>query len=72
MKVFVATIPTYYETMAVATTEREARRLACEMAYEFLKGADAIRPDTSSPEKVGEYLGITVTEVEVGSATIVQ
>lgn len=71
MKVFVATIPTYYETMAVATTEAEARRLAAKYAYEFLKGADAVRPETSSPKKVEEYFGIVVTEVEVGSATFV-
>lgn len=71
MKVFVATVSTYYETMAVATTEKEARTLAARKAYEFLKRADAIRPETSSPAKVADYFGINVTEVEVGSAVIV-
>lgn len=71
MNVFVATISTYYETMAVAATEAEARRLAAQRAYEFLTDADAIQPETSSPAKVADYFGVTVTEVEVGSAVIV-
>jgi hypothetical protein len=71
MEVFVATIPTYYETMAVATTEAEARRLVAKEAYEYLKAAKALRPETSSPAKCAEYFGVTVTVVKVGSATIV-
>ena len=71
MKVYVATIPTRYETMAVALTEVEARRIAAEHAYNFLKEVDATTDDTDSPEKVLDYFGSCVTEVEIGSANFV-
>lgn len=71
MKVFVATIPTYYETLAIATTEAEARRLVAKRAFDYLKAADAVQEETSSPAKVADYFGITVTEIEMGTATLV-
>ncbi|QBJ00260.1 hypothetical protein SEA_PHARAOH_72 [Mycobacterium phage Pharaoh] len=68
MKVFVATIETRYETMAVAETEAEAIRLAGEKAVEFLKTTSS--PIRTSQEAI-DYLGVTVTEVAVGSAVII-
>ena len=71
MKVFVATIPTRYETMAVALTEVEARRIAAEYAHKFLSDVDALMDETETPEKVLDYFGCCVTEVEIGSANFV-
>jgi hypothetical protein len=68
MKVFVATVPTYYEVMAVAETEAEARRLAAKKAHQFLKDREALTEDTDTPSKVAEYFGINVTGIEIGSA----
>lgn len=68
MKVFVATVSTYYEVMAVATTEAEARQLAAKKAHQFLKDRESITEDTKTPSKVAEYFGVHVTEVEIGSA----
>ena len=70
MKVFVATIPTYCETLAVATTEDEARTLAGRKAHEYLKRRGAIRPETNTPAKCIEYFGADVTECEIGKAVM--
>jgi len=69
MKVYVATVPTKYETMAVALTEAEAVRLASEWAYQYLSDVGAKTYHTDTPQKVLDYLGSNVTEVELGSAT---
>ncbi len=69
MKVFVATIPTYDETIAVALSEDEARRLASEHACKYLHDVGAASDKTDSPEKCEEYFGVRVTEVEIGEAT---
>ena len=69
--VFVATIDTRYEAMAVADTEDEAVRLVSEHAYRWLKATGALYPQTDSPEKVADYFGVTVTAVTVGAAVFV-
>lgn len=71
MKVFVATIPTRYETMAVATTEVEARRVASEYAHKFLFDAGALCEETDTPTKILNYFGCCVTEIEIGSANFI-
>ena len=71
MKVYVATIQTRYETMAVALTEDEARRIASEYAHKFLSDVDALTDETNTPEKVLDFFGSCVTEVEIGSANFV-
>lgn len=71
MKVFVATIPTRYEVIACATTEEEALSLAAKFAYNHLLEIGAIIEATETPEKLLEYFGRHVTELEIGSASFV-
>lgn len=68
MKVYVTTIDTYYETMAVATTEAESRRLAADKAFEYLTRADAIQSMTDTPQKILDFFGVRTVEIEVGTA----
>lgn len=70
MKVYIATVDTNYETIAVANTEADAIRLAAQRAWEFLRDANALYPDTETPEKVAEYFGIYAMEIEVGTAIL--
>ena len=68
--VFVATVDTRYEVMAVAATEDEAVRLASEHAYQWLQARGALgREDT--PAMVADYFGVRVTAVTVGTAVFV-
>lgn len=68
MKLFVATIETRYEVMAVAETADEAERLASEKAFDFLQGGRLV---FDSPEEVIDYFGVNVTEIELGTAKVV-
>ncbi|AHJ86439.1 hypothetical protein 40AC_76 [Mycobacterium phage 40AC] len=68
MQLFVATIETRYQTMAVAKTAGEAIRLASIRAFEFLQQAGT---EFTGPEQIIEYFGVTVTEVPLGGAVIV-
>jgi hypothetical protein len=67
--VYVATIDTYYETIAVGTTEDKARRLAGRHALRYLKAQGITRFRTVAD--VLDYFGCNVTECKVdGSATV--
>jgi hypothetical protein len=68
-KIYVATIPLKYEVMACATTESEAMSLAAKFAYNHLMEIGAIIESTETPEKLLEYFGCCVTELDIGSAT---
>jgi hypothetical protein len=68
MRVYVATIPTKYEIVAVATTESDARYLAAEHAKTYLADV-GIHYDNA--DKVLEYFGCCVTEIEIGTAKFV-
>ena len=71
-KVFVATIDTYYAVVAVAETYGMAEFLAGEKAFEFLtRNGDSPfwSKEKNTIQDVIEYFSVTVTEVEVGSAT---
>lgn len=65
MVIFVAIIPTKYEIMAVGSTEEHARNLAAVKALEYLT---EVGVHYDSPEHVLEYLGCSVTEIELGTA----
>ena len=66
--VFIATIPTYYETVAVASTEAQARRLAGRHALRYLKVQGVIKFKTVA--EVIDYFGCNVLECKVnGSVT---
>jgi hypothetical protein len=72
MKVFVATIDTYYQAMAVASDMNEAKRLVCERALEYLTAVDAVDEGvTDTVERIEEYFGVAITEIEVGTARLV-
>jgi hypothetical protein len=64
--IFVAIIQTKYEIMAVGSTDEHARNLAAVKALEYLTDVGV---HYDSPEHVLEYLGCSVTEIELGSAT---
>ena len=69
MKVYVAQIETRYETIAVGTTEENARRLAGRHALKWLKEQGVT--DFKSAAEVLDYFACNVTECEVdGSATV--
>lgn len=69
MKVYVATIETRYTTIAVGTTEENARRLAGRHALRWLKEQGVT--DFKSANAVLDYFACTVTECELdGSATV--
>lgn len=69
--VYVATIETYYEVMAVAGTEAEARELACKQAVKYLRKAGALTSENNTPAKIADWFGVTVTRVPVGTAVYV-
>ncbi len=69
MKVFVATIPLYYEVIAVADSKEKAIRLASQQAYENLVAAGVTNEDTDTPRKVAEYHGVKVYEMEMNSTS---
>ena len=71
MKVYVATVDTRYEIMAVGATEQEAIQVAGKRAFEWLSEQGALTDRTDSVEKVIEYFDIWASEVEVGKAIIV-
>lgn len=66
MTIFVAIIQTKYEIMAVGSTEEHARNLAAVKALEYLTDVGV---HYDGPEHVLEYLGCSVTEIELGTAT---
>lgn len=69
MTVYVATIDTYYETIAVGTTPDKARRLAGRHALRYLKAQNIDQFRTVA--EVLDYFGCNVTECKVdGSATV--
>lgn len=71
-KVYVATVPTYYEIMAVARTADDAIRIASAKAVEYLRSCDAvIVGETDTPEGVADYYGVHADEVEIGTAVMV-
>ncbi|QBP31093.1 hypothetical protein SEA_REFUGE_75 [Mycobacterium phage Refuge] len=70
MKVFIATVDTYYQTMAVAETAEEATRLAVVRAQAFLAEREHIM-GTATQEEFVEYYGVNLTEIEVGTAILV-
>ena len=65
MKVYVATIPLYYEVMAVAATEAAAIQKVSEKAYEDLSDCGQTDSETDTPDKVADYFGVTVTALTV-------
>jgi hypothetical protein len=69
--VYVATVDTRYEIMAVATTEADAIRIACEKALEWLKAQDAVSDETDTVEKIADYFGVFATKLAMNSAAIV-
>lgn len=71
MIVYVATIPLKYEVIAVAETEAQAIDLATRKAHEFLKDAFVLTDETDTPQKIGEYFGVAVTRIAVGTAAFI-
>jgi hypothetical protein len=66
--VYVAQIPTYYETIAVSSTADEARRLAGRHALKYLK-AQGIT-DFKTVAQVVDYFGCNVVQCKMnGSVT---
>lgn len=66
--VFIATIPTYYETVAVGSSAAEARRLAGRHAFKYLKEQGVTEFKTIA--EVVDYFGCNVLECKVnGSVT---
>ncbi|QBP31461.1 hypothetical protein KIY76_gp76 [Mycobacterium phage Miramae] len=63
--VFIAVVPLQYDAVAVATTAEEAKRLACEKAFEYLK---SVHGDLGydDPALVEDYFGCNVYPFEVG------
>jgi hypothetical protein len=64
--VFVATVETRYEVVAVGETEDQAR--PAELALKYLDKTVGLDDDTDTVEKVADYFGINVTKVNVGTA----
>ena len=57
MTIYVATISTDYEIMAVANTAKEAKRLAAELALNYLNGGGPrhrATPEMTTDERVME------------------
>jgi hypothetical protein len=67
MRVYVATIDTRYEVMAVATTAKEARQLVAKQALEYLRQGGHT-PEHNSIKAVLDYFEPCVTELEIGTA----
>ena len=67
--VWVAIIDTYYDTIAVGTTEDKARRLAGRHALQYLKAQGITKFRTVND--VLDWFACSVTEVDIdGSATV--
>ncbi|QBJ04881.1 hypothetical protein SEA_ELEPHANTOON_80 [Mycobacterium phage Elephantoon] len=69
-QVYVATIDLHYQVMAVAKSPEEARRLACEEGYRYLKSVHGDLGYTD-PMYLDEYFGCNVQEFVVGTARLV-
>lgn len=69
--VYVATVSTRYEIMAVGTTEREAIDVACGRAMEWLRQNGGLWGDVNTLKRIEEYFGVCAQRVEVGTAVIV-
>lgn len=69
--VYVALIELKYSVIAVAASEAEAVKLVSEKAHQFLKNADALYPETETPELIVDYFGVSVTRIKVGTAEYV-
>ncbi|AFF28344.1 hypothetical protein FDI09_gp18 [Mycobacterium phage Twister] len=75
---FIATVQLSYPVIALAETHAEARRLAGEKAVEFLRQSDVSFAEScrysdspgDSVDGIEEYYGITVYEVSVGTARL--
>lgn len=65
MIVYVATVPTYYQIMAVATTEAAAIRAAGIKALEYLKQLNAESDGFDTVEKVIDYFAVYATQVQL-------
>lgn len=66
MTIFVVTIPTKYEIIAVAASQEDALYLAVAKVLDYL--AEMGTP-YDRPESVLDYFGCHVTEIEIGTAT---
>lgn len=67
--VYVATVDTRYEIVAVAETEAEAIQVAATKALEYMRSWDAITPgENDTVEGIIEWFGIGATRVEMGTA----
>ena len=74
MKVYVATITDFrYEQMAVASTAQAAREAVFARGVQYLNemGTSAPEDEWNTVEKMDEYYGITVTEVEVDGPGVI-
>ncbi|QGJ90221.1 hypothetical protein PBI_SHEAKEIRA_75 [Mycobacterium phage SheaKeira] len=70
MILFVATVDTRYQTMAVAKTADKAIELAVARAQEYLGETGHLMAKATQQEFV-EYFGVNVTEIELGTAKLV-
>jgi hypothetical protein len=66
--VYVAIVDTRHEIMAVAVTEADAIRIACEKALEWLESQGAVSEDTNTVEKIADYFGVSATKLAMNSA----
>lgn len=70
--VFVATVDTRYQIMAVAETYQGARRLALQRALEELQSTGGpFWSEKNTPADVENYFGVNVNEVLMNSAVVV-
>lgn len=71
--VFVATVDTRYQIMAVAETYQGARRLATEKALAWLQANQVSSTlwKNATTLDVADYFGVNVTEIPIGSAVMV-
>ena len=75
MTIYVATISTDYEVMAVANTAKEATHLAAELALKYINdGGPRHRapPEMTTVEQVMDYFDPQITELEIGTAAYTQ
>jgi hypothetical protein len=66
--VYVVTIETYYQVMAVDTNRDKAIRLAASKALEYLK--DAGVSDFKTQKQIIDYFSPSITKIEIGTAKI--
>lgn len=75
--VYVATIETRYEVMAVAYTEEEAIRLACLRAHKYVHAGDNGRHPYTYDDGIDpvtyftEEFGVSVDRIKIGTAILV-